>query len=455
MTLEEDQAEMRARMQALKPARRKSRAGTPKTEILQTPSAKSARPTEPMTTKSEPRDALVGSPATGKCETCGRPTSNPRFCSRSCAAVTNNAASPKRKLEGECQRCRTAVSRRKRHCDTCQSIVDAEKADRQRRRNENYRSWLTPDGERREGPIVEMSVTKVYQSAPCRSGKKLSSENTADELIDQVIGICFAEPPYLRKSDTMRYVSLLNELKAFEFIDFSSQTTHRSRAKDIPIRHLPAVLESWVNHYFGEAYHPMMPEYALDTGRLIEFHVEGSHQFGWDLKPIVESSEGAWRTDIFDTSFRKYFTTRFRGLRFLCQVPETGYSVNQPKYLMTLRPDDKFLIRIERCHLSLGWRGGGYDTICEDADLECDLMSEFSFDGELFVRETAKTIFDRFAPNTFIAVARESEATEKFSVSVPARWITHAVIRPEGEDVLLPVPQWDPEDVDAISAKAQ
>ena len=198
-----------------------------------------------------------------------------------------------------------------------------------------------------------------------------------------------------------------------------------------------------------------MPAYALDTGRLIEFHVEGSHQFGWNLEGIVEATEGAWRLGIFDTRFRKYFTTRCGGLRFLCQVPETGYSVDQPGYLMTLRSNDKFLIRIERCHLSVGWSRSGYDTICKDTDLECDLMSEFCFDGELFVRKTAKTIFDRFAPNTFTAVATESEATEKFSVSVPARWITHAVIRSDREDVPLPVPRWNPDDLDLGSTKVQ
>src|SRR5262249_47822344 len=109
MTLEEDQAEMRARMQALKSARRGSRAVQPETKILQTPSAKSPSTAEPTTTKSDPKEAPATGPATKKCETCGRPTSNPRFCSRSCAAVTNNAASPKRKPEGECRRCRTAI----------------------------------------------------------------------------------------------------------------------------------------------------------------------------------------------------------------------------------------------------------------------------------------------------------------------------------------------------------
>ena len=120
MTLKEDQAEMRARMQALKSTRRKSRVGMqPETKIMQTPSAKSASPIELTTTKSDPREAPVGGPATRKCETCGRPTSNPRFCSRSCAAVTNNAASPKRRPEGECQRCQTTISRSKRYCEAC------------------------------------------------------------------------------------------------------------------------------------------------------------------------------------------------------------------------------------------------------------------------------------------------------------------------------------------------
>ena len=63
-----------------------------------------------------------------------------------------------------------------------------------------------------------MSVRKAFKSEPCSPGKKLTCENTAGELIDQLIGICFAQPPYLRKADAMRYVSLLNELRAFECI---------------------------------------------------------------------------------------------------------------------------------------------------------------------------------------------------------------------------------------------
>src|ERR1700688_4539871 len=152
MTLKNKQAEMRARVKALKSARGKSGTGTqPK------------RATEQITAKSDPRDALVNGPATRKCETCGRETSNPRFCSRSCAAVTNNVAFPKRKPEGECERCWTAISRRKRYCEACETIVKAGKVEQQRRLEENYQSWLTPNGERGEGPVVQMSVSKAFK----------------------------------------------------------------------------------------------------------------------------------------------------------------------------------------------------------------------------------------------------------------------------------------------------
>ena len=81
-------------------------------------------------------------------------------------------------------------------------------------------------------------------------------------------------------------------------------------------------------------------------------------------------------------------------------------------------------------------------------------MSEFRFAGELFVRESAKTAGNVFAPDAF-TVSPESEATHTFSASVPARWITHAVILHNRETVVLPVPRWNPDDVDLISTKVQ
>lgn len=450
MTLEEDQAEMRVRMRALKSARRKSRAGTrPATKILQTLSGESASPTAPTTGKSDSRNAGVNSPASGRCETCGRPTPNPRFCSRSCAAVANNIVSPKRKPEGECQRCRTAVRRSKRYCEACKAIIDAEKAEQQRRRQENYRSWLTPNGERREGPVIEMFVTKTFKVN--RNGRRemLTSDATSREIIDRLIGICFAEPPYLRRADAMRHVSLLNELKAFECLVLAPQGKSKALLKDLPIRRLPFVLEQWVGSYFEKTHHPMMPAYAMDTGRLLEFHVAG-YGYEWALEAIVEAGVKVWPTGTFDSQFRKYFTTRFGGLHVLCEVPETVHSIDQPEWIRTLKPKDRFLVRIERCHLSAGWGGSGYDVICNDFDLECDLMSEFCFGGELFVRGNTGANSSTFAPDAFTVVSQESDATQKFSASVPARWITHALVW--GDEGLEPlaVPRWELDDVGPV-----
>jgi len=114
----------------------------------------------------------------GKCETCSRETPNPRFCSRSCAATSNNLASPKRKLEGECQRCRTPITRRKRYCQDCQPMVKSEKEEQARRRREKYKSWLTSTGERREGPVVPIFVRKVFR-ADGLNRKKLTYDNSA------------------------------------------------------------------------------------------------------------------------------------------------------------------------------------------------------------------------------------------------------------------------------------
>ena len=63
MTLKKKQAEMQARMNALKLPRGKSRTGT---QPERAPEQASAKP--------DPRNALVEGPAIKKCETCGRET---------------------------------------------------------------------------------------------------------------------------------------------------------------------------------------------------------------------------------------------------------------------------------------------------------------------------------------------------------------------------------------------
>lgn len=65
-----------------------------------------------------------------QCEYCKKITSNPKYCSRSCAATVNNTIHQKRpRVISYCERCGSLVGhgwrKRKRFCDTCnQNIKD-------------------------------------------------------------------------------------------------------------------------------------------------------------------------------------------------------------------------------------------------------------------------------------------------------------------------------------------
>lgn len=51
-----------------------------------------------------------------KCTNCKKETSNPKFCSRSCAATVNNATVCKRKPEGSCLICKKPIPTRLKYC---------------------------------------------------------------------------------------------------------------------------------------------------------------------------------------------------------------------------------------------------------------------------------------------------------------------------------------------------
>ena len=54
-----------------------------------------------------------------KCLECGCDTTNPKFCSKSCAAKTNNKTTPKRKPEGFCKGCGKIITSQRSYCKPC------------------------------------------------------------------------------------------------------------------------------------------------------------------------------------------------------------------------------------------------------------------------------------------------------------------------------------------------
>ena len=55
------------------------------------------------------------------CATCSRTTLNPKFCSKRCAAITNNRLFPKKKPTGLCVLCLRVIRRRQKTCDSCRN----------------------------------------------------------------------------------------------------------------------------------------------------------------------------------------------------------------------------------------------------------------------------------------------------------------------------------------------
>jgi hypothetical protein len=53
------------------------------------------------------------------CQKCNTPTKNPKFCSKSCAAIYNNSKFPKRSPESLCIECKIPCSKSRTHCRDC------------------------------------------------------------------------------------------------------------------------------------------------------------------------------------------------------------------------------------------------------------------------------------------------------------------------------------------------
>ena len=404
------------------------------------------------------RQSEGGATATTRCENpaCAKETSNPRFCSKSCAASVNNQNSPKRKAGGECERCYTAIPRRRRYCQACQLIVraeaEAERAESARRCREHYRTWLNLSGERREGPTREVSVNLSFRidldHLSMKKRRTLREDDSAGELLDYLIGLCFTYPMYLRRTDADRYITLLNELKEFRTFDRTTIRLHECAVRDVPIRSLRFALKSWVDSYFAKGCHPMMPAYAMDTGRFVEFHIRGEQllqQGGarnldppyWGIEPLLSASENDRWWNVFDKSFRREFSLRFGQTRVYCTVPSDGRVIHPEgfNYVNQLGPGSTFPFVISRCHLSQSLPV--YGITCQEQPLQFDLMAEFCFEGKM-------------------VIPHEEDPRREYVISatVPGRWITHAFTGWDKETQVVAVPRWGLDNVPDASQHA-
>lgn len=260
-------------------------------------------------------------------------------------------------MQGTCERCQTQIPQRDRYCKPCRSLVRAEEERIKARREANIKSWRNLAGELVEGPITQVCLSKrVVFENEMRGRVALDS---CGSVLDHLIGVCFAEPEYLREGDAARYIALLSDFREFVF------TSWRTREKELAVKNAPLALigealEDWINMFFRNDHHPLMPAYALDTAEFMFAHVAGAFRSEpefWELKAIVPDDGYKLFDVLHDARFKKDFTKRFGGTLVRCRVP-MGSCVKYGSKEM-LPQGGEFCANIKRCHLSTNF----YDAV--------------------------------------------------------------------------------------------
>lgn len=102
------------------------------------------------------------------CRNCGKSTDNPKFCSRSCAAIATNKATPKRKPSGRCADCSEPLPTSRKRCRACnekrsprnKTIGELRAKERKRKR---HTSWL-----HHEVRALNRAWNRELAQQPCR-----------------------------------------------------------------------------------------------------------------------------------------------------------------------------------------------------------------------------------------------------------------------------------------------
>lgn len=138
------------------------------------------------------------------CVECGRETTNPKFCSRSCAAIYSNHFSPKRKRRVyHCQICGTQTTHRRKYCDAHQpnalKSYDQVTLESIRKRAKYQANALIRRLARRSYRSSEMSLqcrvcgySKHVEICHIRAIEKFSTHTHVSEInsIDNLVALC-------------------------------------------------------------------------------------------------------------------------------------------------------------------------------------------------------------------------------------------------------------------------
>ena len=102
------------------------------------------------------------------CKNCGKETENPKFCSRSCAAIANNTLYKKRKPKNKCTECGKPVVSSRKHCKNCfkDSLSSFDRLTIGEIK-QNNKSWQSNNNIRTRARKVALNNTSVKSCAFC------------------------------------------------------------------------------------------------------------------------------------------------------------------------------------------------------------------------------------------------------------------------------------------------
>jgi len=349
---------------------------------------------------------------TKRCAECGKPTANPKFCDKSCAARFNNRRTPKRKPEGKCGGCGAPVTSGKRRCLACLA-ADAEAA---KVRAEGIITVRRLDGSMERVKTKPMSLrtrTVVQPVAP----KRLALSTPAARVFELVLGLLADGPEWLRPVERARYSTLFRDFARFP-VRTRGQEDPTER---LPTEELPRAAIQWLDALATDD-DPLLLSFGFDAVEFFFELVTGRHGYGSepDLEPIIDIQPPIERGYFSDKrSMRKRYTERVLGRLPVVACIPLGGSIRRENGDVLISGGELFGVQIVRCHLS---ENPAYETTRLDVEWPrlkpFDRATEFSFRSRLLVARTDAGQLTPWAPGM------RTCHDEGPLLDLPAHWIT-------------------------------
>lgn len=271
----------------------------------------------------------------------------------------------------------------------------------------------------------------VYEWSEGLFGRQLAMESRCGELLDRLLGVLAAQPPYLHAVDASRYRALIPSFSRFQL---------EARVPDLPLRRLPVALHSWVEEVTQMSGRPLTPTLVLDTARFIEahaygrdFHTNGEH---WEIRPLVEGWDDLQRYELnADRRLKGAITSGFAGLLVRVEVPRSA-QIMDTRTKQPVAKEGGVVIEIERCHLSSGFgpEYGVHLEAVEGAPMRHDVAGEFSVLGGYWPGARVEDFMRTGMPDYRYHASLHQ-------VYLPGRWIV-ATLEAEDRDAFPPTLRW-------------